>query len=134
MSVFIREGPLLIPFRKVPGPKDQLQNDFLQKRDERKGFQNVQFFLNNCLKMLRAKNLNCGSLQTILLCMVGELAGGGSMSVGVGVTPSNWHLTPDILHVTPNTWHLFSLFLYNFFKGFIVLVLLSSQVSCMQDW
>ena len=40
------------------------------------------------------KFLVFGSLQTSLLCIVGELAGGGSVTVAVGVS-DRWHATCD---------------------------------------
>ena len=58
-------------------------------------------------------------MQAILLCMVGELAGGGSVAVAVGVsnmlqvTSDTGHVTHDTLqatrytrHVTPDMWYL----------------------------
>ena len=48
--------------------------------------QNLQLWLRNGLKLPRGKKLIAWSLQTILLCIVGELAGGGSMPVAVGVS------------------------------------------------
>ena len=63
---------------------------------------------------------------SILMFIVGELAGVGSVAVAVGVsdtwqvtgdtwqvnhnmwhvTHDTWHLTPDTWHLTPDTWHL----------------------------
>ena len=48
-------------------------------------FQNLPFWIRNGLKLTRKKNI-CRSLSSILLCIVGELAGGGSVAVAVGVT------------------------------------------------
>ena len=58
-------------------------------------------------------------LEPPVLCIVGELAGGGSMAVAVSasdmwhvahdmwhVTTDMWHLTPGTWHLTPNMWHL----------------------------
>ena len=41
----------------------------------------------------------------ILLCVLGELAGGGSEIVAVGVSDM-WQVTGDIQHVTCDTWHV----------------------------
>ena len=46
------------------------------------------------------------------VCIVGELAGEGSMALAVcvsdmwHVTGNTWHLTPDTCHLTPDPWHL----------------------------
>ena len=45
----------------------------------------LQFWLRNDLKLARGKKLIFGSVPTILVCIVGELAGGGSVDVAVGV-------------------------------------------------
>ena len=60
-----------------------------------------------------------GSLQTSLLCTVGELAEEGSLAVAIGisdswhvtgdrwrVTPIMWQVTCDSWHMTCDTWHL----------------------------
>ena len=44
------------------------------------------------------KKLIIGSLQTILLCIIGELAGRGSVAVAVGAS--------DMLQVTSDTRHV----------------------------
>ena len=46
-----------------------------------------------------------GSLQTNLLFIMVELAGGRSVAVAVGVI-YRWQVAHDILHVTHDTWHL----------------------------
>ena len=53
-----------------------------------------------------------GSLQTCLLCIVGELAEGGSVAVAVSVTHETqnvksytWHVTCHTWHLTPDTWY-----------------------------
>ena len=48
---------------------------------------------------MKKKKMICGSLQTILLCLVGELAKGGSVSVAVGVS--------DMWQVRGDTWHMY---------------------------
>ena len=47
-----------------------------------------------------------GSLRTMLLCIVGELAGGGIITVAVGVS-DRWQVTRHTWHLTSDTWHLF---------------------------
>ena len=47
--------------------------------------QNLQLWLRNGLKLPRGKKLIFWSLQAILLCIVEELSGKGSMAVAVGV-------------------------------------------------
>ena len=42
----------------------------------------------------------CGCLQTSLLCLVVELAGGGSVAVAVGVSDRRQDATCDMCHVT----------------------------------
>ena len=44
-----------------------------------------------------------GPLHTSLLCLVGELAGGGAVAVAVGDTQ---HVTCDTLHVTNEMWYV----------------------------
>ena len=56
--------------------------------------------------MLLFFNWVFGSLQTSLLCIMGELAGGGSLAVAVGV--DRWHATHDTWHVKNDTWHMAS--------------------------
>ena len=54
-----------------------------------------------------------GSLQTSLLSIVGELAGGESVAVAVGVskrlqvTGDTQHVTRNMLNVTPDKSHIF---------------------------
>ena len=60
--------------------------------------QNVQFWLINGLELPLGEKLTFGSLQTILLCIVGKLAGGGSVAVAVGVS--------DMCQVTGDTQHM----------------------------
>ena len=48
--------------------------------------QNLKYWLRNGLKLARGEKLIFGSSQTILLCIVGELAGRGSPAVAVGVS------------------------------------------------
>ena len=70
-----------------------------------------------------------GSLQTNLLSMVGELAGGGSAALAVDsndiwqVTGDTQHLTGDTWHVTGEMWHI-PFLLYNFFWCFLFLLIL----------
>ena len=45
---------------------------------------NFQFTLKNSLKLPRTKKVIFRSLQTILLCIVGEVSGGVSVAVAVG--------------------------------------------------
>ena len=45
--------------------------------------QKLQFWLRNGLKLPRGRKLIRGSSQTILMCIMGELAGSGSVAVGV---------------------------------------------------
>ena len=71
-----------------------------------------------------------GSLRTSILCILGELAGRGSVAVVVGffdrlqVTGDRWHathdkwhltldtqhMTHDMWHVTPDTWYIYIFF------------------------
>ena len=51
------------------------------------------------------KKLIFGSLRTILLWIVGELAGVGSGAVAVGVSDM-WNMTGDMQHVLRNRWHV----------------------------
>ena len=44
------------------------------------------FLLRNGLIALKKKINSVGSLQTILLCIVGKLAEGGSMAVAAGIS------------------------------------------------
>ena len=75
---------------------------------------NRKFWLRNGLKLI------FWSLQAILLCIVGELAWGGSvdLALAVGVcdrwqvtgvlrhmTRDMWHMTPDMGHETWDLWH-----------------------------
>ena len=46
-----------------------------------------------------------GSLQTSILCIMRELARGGSVAVAVGVS-DRWHATRNTWHMTCDTWHL----------------------------
>ena len=49
-----------------------------------------------------------GSLQSILLCIMGELAGEGlRLWLLVLVTGDRWHMTRDTWPMTRDTWHLF---------------------------
>ena len=74
-----------------------------------------------------------GSLHTSLLCIVGELAGRGSVVVAVG---DRRQVTCDIWHMKQSKWHFF----FCFFSTFLVSVLLSahtqrdSLVSRMRDF
>ena len=98
--------------------------------------QNLQFCLRNCLKLPSGKKWMFGSVQTILLFVVGELVGGGSVAVPVGVWQKTgetghmphktWHLTPETWQLTPDTW--FFLFSLSFFF-FLFSVLLLSHVQ-----
>ena len=60
-----------------------------------------------------------GSFQYSILCIMGELAGGESVAVAVGVsdkwyatcdmwrmTHNEWHMTHDTCHMTHNEWHM----------------------------
>ena len=51
-----------------------------------------------------------------LLCIVGELAGGGSVAVAVCVGDM-WQVTCDTWYLTPDTWHKL-LFLFFFYQSF----------------
>ena len=42
-------------------------------------------------------------LQTCLLCIMGEFAGGGSVAVGIS---DRWQVTGDTVHMTRYTWHV----------------------------
>ena len=79
-----------------------------------------------------------GSLQTSLMLIVGESAGGGYVAVAVGVsnrwqvtgdrwqeTRNTWHLTHYMWHLTPATWHhfLFYFIFYFIFFGFVLVVM-----------
>ena len=61
---------------------------------------------------INPQKLFFGSSWIILLCVVWELAAGGSVVVAVGVsnmwqmTRDIWHITHDTWHLTPDTWHL----------------------------
>ena len=46
-----------------------------------------------------------GSLKTSLLCIVGELEGGGSVALAVGAndTSDRLHLIDDMIHLTCDT-------------------------------
>ena len=55
---------------------------YLIKYMKAKGRQNLQFKLRRLLKSAHEKN-TFGFLQTLLLCIVGEIAGGGSMALAV---------------------------------------------------
>ena len=63
------------------------------------GFLQFQWFfsLNFCVVF--------GSLQTSLLCIMGESAGEGSVAVAVGVS-DRWHVTHDKCNVKRDMWHL----------------------------
>ena len=56
--------------------------------------------------------LAVGSLQTNLVCILGELTGGGSLTVAVSVsdrwqvTRNTWHVTHETWHLTPAKWHV----------------------------
>ena len=83
------------------------------------------------------------------VCILGELAGGGSVALFVGsrnrwqMTHNIWHVTHYKWHVTSDTWHVthdifFSFFLF-LFLYVLILVLISAQVErfsifCMQDF
>ena len=54
-------------------------------------------------KIETKKTRSWWSLQIILLCMVGELAGGGTMTVAVGVSDM-WQLTRNMWHLTHDMW------------------------------
>ena len=57
------------------------------------------------------------SSQASLLCIVGELASGGSVAVGVSdrwqvqATSDTWHVTRDMWHMTRDTWFFYVAFL-----------------------
>ena len=69
-------GPLLL-FTEVLGPNDQLK---------KQSFENLNFWLIMGLTLLCRIIFvgGRGSLQTSLLCIVGQLKGGGSVAVAVG--------------------------------------------------
>ena len=48
--------------------------------------QNLKFWIKDEIKLHIGKKIICGSSQTILLYIVEELAGGGSVTVAVGVS------------------------------------------------
>ena len=59
------------------------------------------------LAIMAQKLLNVGSLWIILQCIVGELAGGGSVAVAVAVAVNDiWHVTCDTWNLTPDTSNL----------------------------
>ena len=89
----------------------------------------------------KVKKLPCR--KNILLCIVEELAGGGSVAVTgdrwqvTGDTADTWHLTPDTLYLTDNFKIFSSLFISLFFLICFAFVLLSAHVnrfsvSCIQ--
>ena len=55
-----------------------------------------------------------GSLQASLLCIVGDLAGRGSVAVAVGVS-DRWHSIGDTWHLTHGMWHV----THDFFLPFL---------------
>ena len=65
---------------------DLLQTDSSHKSDENWS-QNLLFWLRNGLKLPCGKKKNDYWVFDMLLCIVGELAGVGSMAVGCGY----WH-------------------------------------------
>ena len=62
------------------------------------------------------------SWQTSLLCIVGKLAGGGSVAVAVAVGVG-WHVTCDRWHITCD------IFFFLFFLGFVWMIWLSVLLS-----
>ena len=71
----------------------------------------------------------CESSQTILLCIAGELAWGGSVAVAVGVSDT-WQVASNIQYVKPDTWHLTN----DTWNLKIVFFLFSFSVSRMLDF
>ena len=55
-----------------------------------------------------------GSFQVSLLCIVGELAGGGSVAVAVSLS-DKWQVTCDRWRMTHDTWHFVFFFSYCLF-------------------
>ena len=93
------------------------------------GFQNKTFLLKNGLKSPRRKKKVVESLQNILLCIVGELAWEGSVSVAVGISDM-WHVEGDPQHVTGDRWPLtMDSFFSTKFGISLKLMLLSAHVG-----
>ena len=85
----------------------------------------------NCLNFFR---VFC-SLGISLLCILRELAGGGSAAVAFGfsdswqvtgdewqVTHDTWHLAPVTWHVTFDSWHVTHVFFLVFFSVYFLSV------------
>ena len=81
-SIYIVKASSL-PFTKVLGQIDQLQKDSFGKRYEWTLVSESSILAKKCSKIDQRM---FWSLQTILLCIVGEIAGGGSMAVAEGVS------------------------------------------------
>ena len=99
-------------------------------------------FVNFYLVFWEINKLFVDFLQISLLHIVGELAEGASVTVGVSdmwqVYSEIWHPTHDTWNVTHDTWHLthdtwfiylFFIFLLNFIWIFILSVLLCAPVK-----
>ena len=67
------------------------------------------------------------SLQAILMCLVGELAGGRFVAVAVS-TSDLWQVTGDKWQVTCDTWHMTHFYIVTVFLSADVNIL---SVSCM---
>ena len=64
----------------------------------------LAIFAEKLSKITPPKKVIIGSLQTILLCIVGELAGGGFAVVAVNVG-SKWRVTDDTWHMKHDTYN-----------------------------
>ena len=78
------------PIYKSQKSKLSSTKSFLQEFKKVQWSLNLEFLLYKGLKLTRREKLvfglDDGSLQTILICILEDLAGGGSMAVAVGVS------------------------------------------------
>ena len=97
--------------------------------------QNLQFFFQNCFSIFFL------TLQTILMCTVGELARGSSVAVAAGVSDM-WQVIGDTRHMKHDTWPLthdtyFFCIIINFYFyciGATIRHIRRFSVSCMRDF
>ena len=111
---------LFLPFTKVESQIDQLQKRFLREKLWNEiGLRITKFcsqmvenlctgeklFLGLCHSLLMDQSRSVKISSSIKLCIVGELAGGGSVAVAVGVS-DRWQVTPNMWHLTCETFLL----------------------------
>ena len=68
-------------------------------------FQNFQLWLRKGLKLAPGIKVICWSSRNILLCIMGQLAGGGTMALAVGFSDM-WQVKRNTRHATHDTWHV----------------------------